>query len=248
VNTSPHDHTVPHQPGPGPHQPTGPVAAIGGGLVVSCQAQPGHPLRDPDIIARLAVCAELGGALGLRINGAEDIAAVRRHSRLPIIGIHKVWHGHRSLITPSLEYAHALQQAGADIIAVDFTAETPGDPAALVAAIREQTGCPVMADVSTVDEGLAAWQAGADLVSSTLSGYTRAQASALPDGPDLELVEALASTGVRVVGEGRYRTPEDVRRAFDAGAWSVVVGAAITDPIQITRRLVAATPTSAPRS
>jgi len=81
-----------------------------------------------------------------------------------------------------------------------------------------------------------------------LSGYTRAQASALPDGPDLELVEALASTGVRVVGEGRYRTPEDVRRAFDAGAWSVVVGAAITDPIQITRRLVAATPTSAPRS
>jgi N-acylglucosamine-6-phosphate 2-epimerase len=222
------------------------VAAIRGGLVVSCQARPGHPLRDPEIIARLAVCAELGGALGLRLNGAEDISAARHRTGLPIVGIQKVWQGHRSLITPALEYAHDLRQAGADIIAVEYTAETPGDPAALLAAIREQTGSPVMADVSTVEEGLSAWQAGADLVGSTLSGYTQAQAGTLPVGPDLDLVQALASAGVRVVGEGRYSTPDDVRRAFDAGAWSVVVGTAITDPVQITRRLVAVTPVAAP--
>jgi N-acylglucosamine-6-phosphate 2-epimerase len=242
VNSSRYDRALPHQPNPVPERPVGAVAAIRGGLVVSCPARPGHPLRDPEIIARLAVCAELGGALGLRLNGSEDIYAARHRTGLPIVGIHKVWDGHRSLITPALEYAYDLRQAGADIIAVDYTAETPGDPSALVAAIREQT------DVSTVEEGLAAWQAGADLVGSTLSGYTQAQAGTLPAGPDLELVQALASAGVRVVGEGRYSTPDDVRRAFDAGAWSVVVGTAITDPVQITRRLVAVTPVAAPSS
>jgi N-acylglucosamine-6-phosphate 2-epimerase len=225
-----------------PAWPGDAVQAIRGGLVVSCQALPGHPLRNADIIARLAACAELGGAHGLRVNGTEDIEAVRRYTGLPVIGIQKVWNGQRNLITPELGHAHEVRRAGADIIAIDFTAETPGDPAALVAAIHEQTGCPVMADVSTVDEGLAAWRAGADLVGSTLSGYT--QASGPRSGPDLALVRELADAGVRVVGEGRYTTPDDVRLAFDAGAWSVVVGSAITDPIQITRRLVAATPTA----
>lgn len=242
MNSSEHDRTTRPHPGLGADRTVGPIAAIRGGLVVSCQARPGHPLRDSEIIARLAACAELGGAIGLRVNGADDVNAVRRRTHLPVIGIHKVWNGHRSLITPDLAHARALRQAGADVIAVEFTAETPGDPAGLVAGIREHVGCPVMADVSTVEEGMSAWQAGAELVGSTLSGYTRVQASTPVAGPDLELVQALADAGVRVVAEGRYSTPEDVRRAFDAGAWSVVVGTAITDPVQLTRRLVAATP------
>ena len=223
------------------------VAILRGGLVVSCQANPGHPLRDPEAIARLAACAEAGGAVGLRVNGPEDVSAVRRCTGLPIIGIHKVWHEHRSLITPALEYALELWEAGADIIAVDYTSETPGDPAALIGEIRERAGCPVMADVSTVEEGRSAWESGADLVASTLSGYTRAQESAAVTGPDIDLVHALATAGVRVVGEGRYSTAEDVSRAFEAGAWSVVVGTAITDPVQLTRRFVAATPAYTPR-
>jgi N-acylglucosamine-6-phosphate 2-epimerase len=119
-----------------------------------------HPLRDSDVIGRLAACAELGGAVGLRVNGPDDVTAVRRRTELPIIGLHKVWNGHRNLITPGLEYAIALRRVGADIIAVDFTAESPADPAALVATIRDDLRCPVMADVSTFDEGRAAWDAG----------------------------------------------------------------------------------------
>jgi N-acylglucosamine-6-phosphate 2-epimerase len=89
---------------------------------------------------------------------------------------------------------------------------------------------------------LAAWDAGGQIVGSTLSGYTSAQASSRPDGPDLQLVQTLAAAVARVMGEGRYSTQDDVRLAFDAGAWCVVIGTAITDPIEITKRLVEGTP------
>jgi N-acylglucosamine-6-phosphate 2-epimerase len=45
-----------------------------------------------------------------------------------------------------------------------------------------------------------------------------------------------------VAAEGRYRTAAQVSDAFDAGASFVVVGGAITDPLAIAKRLVAATP------
>ncbi|MEV4218041.1 putative N-acetylmannosamine-6-phosphate 2-epimerase [Nonomuraea sp. NPDC049725] len=211
---------------------------IRGGLVVSCQAPDGHPLRDPETIARLARCAELGGAAGLRINSAADIRAVRRHTALPVIGLHKIPYAHRHLITPTLGLARDLAAAGAAMVAVDLTRESPAD-AELVAAVRAFV--PVMADVSTLDEGLAAWDAGAAVVGTTLSGYTAAQLPT-PDDPDLALVAALAGRGVRVVAEGRYRTEDQVRRAFEAGAWAVVAGGAITDPVSLTARLTHATP------
>jgi N-acylglucosamine-6-phosphate 2-epimerase len=213
---------------------------IGGGLVVSCQAPEGHPLRDAATIARLARCAELGGAAALRINSAEDIRAVRRRTALPIIGLHKVPYAHRHLITPTLALAEDLAAAGADLIAIDLTHESPAS-GALVAAVRESLGVAVMADVSTLEEGLAAWEAGAEVVGTTLSGYT-ARHLPTPDDPDLALVGELSARGVRVVAEGRYRTAEQVRQAFEAGAWAVVVGGAITDPVAITARLTSATP------
>ncbi|MER7500059.1 putative N-acetylmannosamine-6-phosphate 2-epimerase [Nonomuraea pusilla] len=217
------------------------LGLLRGGLVVSCQAPAGHPLRDPGVIAALAECAVLGGAAGLRINSPADIRAVRRGTALPVIGLHKVRHGHRDVITPSLELAAGLAEAGADVIAIDLTPESPAHGPELVAAVRDELGRPVMADVSTLEEGLAAWGAGADVVGTTLSGYTARQLPP-PDDPDIELVAALAARGVRVVAEGRYRTEDQVRRAFDAGAWAVVVGSAITDPVAITARLRAATP------
>ncbi|MER6002788.1 putative N-acetylmannosamine-6-phosphate 2-epimerase [Nonomuraea angiospora] len=211
-----------------------------GGLVVSCQAPAGHPLRDPEVIARLAECAVLGGAAGLRVNSAEDVAAVRRRTTSPVIGLHKVRHGHRDVITPTLELATGLAEAGADMIAVDLTPETPGPGLKLIEEIHA-LGLPVMGDVSTLDEGLDAWAAGADVVGTTLSGYTARQLPT-PHDPDLHLVGALASRGVRVIAEGRYRTEQQVRQAFAAGAWAVVVGGAIIDPISITRRLATAAP------
>ncbi len=220
------------------------VQALEGGLVVSCQAGAGHPLADPDVIARLAACAEAGGAVGVRVESAEDVRAVRARIGLPVVGIRKVDVGaHRPFITPTLADCAALAEAGADIIALEAVTDNrayDGEAADLIRAVHEELGRPVMADVATLEEGLAAWAAGADLVGTTLSGYTRASASRV--GPDLALVAELASHGVRAVLEGRVDRPEQVRAAFEAGAWTVVVGTAITDPIALTRRYAAGTP------
>lgn len=217
------------------------IESLRGGLIVSCQARAEHPLRDPGVIARLAECAALGGAVAVRVNSPQDIRAVLERCSLSIIGLHKVPLGHRNVITPTLALARGLVEAGANIIAIDFTHESPGDPAELADAIHQELGRLVMADVSTVDEGLAAWASGVDFVGTTLAGYTQAQLPT-PDEPNLNLVEKLSEAGVRVVAEGRYRCQKDLAAAFDRGAWAVVVGGAITDPVAITSRLVRATP------
>jgi N-acylglucosamine-6-phosphate 2-epimerase len=213
-----------------------------GGLVVSCQARDGHPFERPDLIAVMAQCAELAGAVGLRICGPEDIRAVRSATSLPIIGLEKVQGSHRPLITPSYDDAARLVEAGADMVALEVTAEGAADPATLVQRVTEHLGVPVLADVSTVEEGLLAWQAGAAAVSSTLAGYTL-YTGPTPDQPDVALVAELHEHGLTVAAEGRYRTVAQVSEAFHAGASFVVVGGAITDPLAIAKRLVAATPT-----
>ncbi|MYW09236.1 N-acetylmannosamine-6-phosphate 2-epimerase, partial [Streptomyces sp. SID2563] len=98
-------------------------------------------------------------------------------------------------------------------------------------------GALVMADVSTLAEGVAAARLGADFVSTTLSGYVPGQPKRT--GPDLDLVAALAAaTVVPVVAEGRINTPEDAAEALARGAHSVVVGTAITAPTALTARFV----------
>ena len=216
------------------------------GLIVSCQAREGHPLHNSRIIAALARAAEAGGAVGLRINGEADVAAVRQFATVPIIGIRKTWiEDFPVYITPTLEDAAIISAAGADVIALDATArERPGGEsiAELIARIHRELGRPVMADISTVKEGEHAAALGADLVATTLSGYT---VGTPPHDPDLELVRRLARVlSVPVIAEGRYRTPEQVREAFQAGAFAVVVGRAITDALAITRSFVEATPRS----
>jgi N-acylglucosamine-6-phosphate 2-epimerase len=216
-----------------------------GGLIVSCQAQPGSPLRDSAIMVAMAKAAEVGGAVGIRANGPEDIAAIRAAVRLPIIGILKQdLRGFDVRITPTVEAAETVVAAGADILALDATQRPhPGGlPAGeLIAACRRRFGLGVliMADVSTLAEGVAAAGAGADLVGTTLSGYT--PYSRQLAGPDFELIAELAGAlRVPVIAEGRIATPEDARRALELGACAVVVGAAITQPEAITRRFVAA--------
>jgi N-acylglucosamine-6-phosphate 2-epimerase len=217
------------------------LSAIKSGLVVSCQAPLGSPLRNPTTIASLAEAALLGGALGVRVNGPADVAAVRALTRRPIIGLHKVTGERRNLITPSLELAAGLVDAGADMVAIEMTTEAHGNDFSLIGRVVEQLGCAVMADVSTLEEGLRARDAGAHVIGTTLSGYTPYTASG-DERPDFALVAALARAGVPVIGEGRYRTPDHVAIAFEAGAWAVVVGGAITDPLTTTQRFSAVTP------
>jgi len=212
-----------------------------GTLIVSCQAQPDSPFHGPAGMTLMARAAALGGARGIRANGPQDVRAIRAAIDLPVIGIWKTGPPDGVYITPRFADAAAVVEAGAAIVALDATDRPRPDgstAAALIARIRAELDVLVMADVDTVEAGLSAADAGADLVASTLSGYTPATASGAA-GADFALVEKLAAhVGVPVIAEGRLRSGADLRRAFDAGAYAAVIGTAITNPTAITRALL----------
>ncbi|MCM3703640.1 N-acetylmannosamine-6-phosphate 2-epimerase [Paenibacillus macerans] len=208
------------------------------GLIVSCQAHFDHPLNHAPMIAAMAKSAELGGAAGIRADGPEHIAEIKKQVGLPVIGIYKVHqYDHRFFITPTFEHARTIVEAGADIVALEASVQNRPDTEALgtlIRRIKEELHTPVMADVSTFEEGERAWRLGADFVGTTLSGYTKASAGrALPD---IALVKQLTEAGIRAVCEGHVGAPEQALAAIEAGAYFVVVGTAITDPIAITRQ------------
>ncbi|WP_432885092.1 N-acetylmannosamine-6-phosphate 2-epimerase [Kribbella sp. CA-245084] len=214
-----------------------------GSLVVSCQAGPENPIHGPAAMALMAQAAEAGGAGAIRANGPDDIAAIRAVTDLPIVGLHKLGDPAGVFITPTYESAAGVVAAGADLVALDATLRPRPDGLRLdqqIARIHDELGVPVMADVDSLDAGLAARDAGADFVATTLSGYTDGRT---PTGPDIELVRRLsARLDCPIIAEGRIRTPDDISAVCDAGAYAVVVGTAITNPMEITARLVGALP------
>jgi N-acylglucosamine-6-phosphate 2-epimerase len=215
------------------------------GLIVSCQALRDEPLYGSVHMAAMARAAVSAGAVAVRANGPEDIAAIRAAVQVPIIGLYKVdLPGFEVRITPTLEHALQIASAGADLVAIDATHRThPNESVAeLIEGIRHRTGLPVLADVSTLQEGLDAVAAGADFVSTTLSGYTAY--SPAQTGPDFELLTQLVQTfrpqTLPVIAEGRVARPEQARQALDLGAHAVVVGSAITRPQWIATQFVQA--------
>ncbi|MDQ1910267.1 N-acetylmannosamine-6-phosphate 2-epimerase [Paenibacillus sp. GD4] len=210
------------------------------GLVVSCQALPYEPLYGSHHMAAMARAAGEGGACGIRANSPEDISAIREAVGLPIIGLWKRdYKGFDVYITPTLEDAIAVYEAGADIVALDATSRPRPDGLELAEVLRElkKRGIPVMADISTYEEGVNAAALGADYVSTTLSGYTPYSQTKLPN---LDLVEQLSQVlEVPTVAEGGVSTPEEARSALDRGAHFVVVGSAITRPQLITAQFAA---------
>ncbi|UWX97408.1 N-acetylmannosamine-6-phosphate 2-epimerase [Arthrobacter zhaoxinii] len=211
-------------------------------LIVSCQAYPGEPMRDPRTTAQVAQSAVIGGAAGVRVQGIGDIRAVRAAVDVPVIGLWK--DGHDGVfITPTLRHALACAEAGADIVALDGTRRERPDGLTLaetVAALHDQTPALVMADCGSAADAEAAAAAGADIIGTTLAGYTDERPKTT--GPDLELLQELAALGlgVPVIAEGRIHTPAQGRSALGAGAFAVVVGTAITHPATITSWFAAA--------
>ena len=218
------------------------LASLKHQLIVSVQARPGNPLAQPQYLAVMAQAAELGGAAGLRANAPENIAAMRQVSRLPIIGLYKHDEPGWEIITPTLESAQQLVAAGADIVALScafYQRPNLEALAQMIKTLERDLKVPVMADVSTLEEGLWAERAGVSLVGSTLAGYTPATRGGSHE-PDLALVHQLASQlSVPVIAEGRIATPQQAAAALDAGAFAVVVGTAITNPMAITQGFVA---------
>ncbi|MCX6625316.1 MAG: putative N-acetylmannosamine-6-phosphate 2-epimerase, partial [Acidobacteria bacterium] len=216
-------------------------SAIRGRLIVSCQASKGDAFRDSPSIGRFARAAVDGGAGGIRADSPEDIRAIRAAVDVPVIGIQKRYmEDGRILITPTFEDARALVEAGASAIALDCTVRGQRHGSFdVVRRIREELRVPVMADIATLEEALAAEAAGVDMAGSTLRGYTdeTSEVDVFQPGFITSLVERLR---IPVIAEGRVNTPREAAAALRAGAWAVIVGTAITRPHDITRWFVEA--------
>ena len=216
--------------------------SLRGSLIVSCQAAPGDPLDNVDTLRRIAISVVRGGAGGLRANGIACIQAFRKETDLPIIGIEKRKIGGEVSITPDFASAQSVAAAGANIVALDCTTNrsVAAEPwPALLERIHNEIRKPVLADIASFEDAIAAEQAGADAVATTLYGFTpeTAQFRAV----NWSLVERLVrELRVPVIVEGHISQPEEVRQAFALGAFAVVVGSAITRPESITARFVKA--------
>ena len=201
------------------------------GLIVSCQAPVNSPLHDPYVISAMAQAAVNNGAVAVRIDTPSHIQAVREKVQVPIIGLWKqVITGSDVYITPQFHHAVAVSEAGADIIAIDATTRyRPGDEklADIITLIHQQLNKPVMADVDTYEAAQLAVNAGADIVGTTLFGYTTATQNFSPPGWEL-LTQIVENLDTFVICEGGVSSPEMVRKALDLGANAVVVGGAIT--------------------
>jgi N-acylglucosamine-6-phosphate 2-epimerase len=212
------------------------LAALHSRLIVSCQAYPGEPLRDPRTTGQIAASAVAGGAAAVRVQGLADIQFTRAAVEVPVIGLWK--DGHDGVfITPTLRHALAVANAGAHVVALDGTRRERPDRLTLaqtVAGLRAESHALVMADCGSLADAVAAVDAGADLIGTTLAGYTGERPKT--DGPDLALLEQIAAAGLGrpLIAEGRIHTPAQARNALDAGAYAVVVGTAITHPATIT--------------
>ncbi|MBL0161163.1 MAG: putative N-acetylmannosamine-6-phosphate 2-epimerase [Bryobacterales bacterium] len=205
-------------------------------LIVSCQASEGDAFYSPDSMARFAKAALDGGAAGIRANGPADIAAIRQAVNLPIIGIQKrVQDDGNVLITPDFESARALVGAGAAAVALDCTARGQRYGAlARLRQIKNELRVPVLADIATEEEAVAAAAAGADFVLSTMRGYSAETCKIRTFEPQF-VARVKSLVNVPVIAEGMIATPAQARAAIDAGAWAVIAGTAITRPHSITR-------------
>ncbi|ANX13807.1 N-acetylmannosamine-6-phosphate 2-epimerase [Fictibacillus arsenicus] len=214
---------------------------IKGRIIVSCQALSDEPLHGSDIMAKMAIAAEQGGAAAIRANSKEDIIAIKNVIQLPMIGIVKRDYPDSDVfITPTLKEVQELLDAKTEVVTIDATSrQRPGNLSLeeMVDYIRQQSKAYIMADISTFEEGIMAIELGADFISTTLSGYT--PYSPQMKEPDFELIKQLSKLGkVPVIAEGRISTPAQAKKALELGAFSVVVGSAITRPQLITKRFV----------
>ena len=215
-----------------------------GRLVVSCQALKTEPLYSSYIMSRMAYAAMLGGAAGIRANTVEDIREIKKIVDLPLIGIIKqTYEGCYIYITPTMKEVDALVECGCEIIAMDATRRLRPDGRTIEEFFKEvREKYPeqlFMADCSCVEEGMKSAEIGFDFIGTTLSGYTEYTRETML--PDFKLIEELSQNcGKPVIGEGGVWSPQELKKVLEAGAFAAVVGTAITRPMDITKRYVAA--------
>jgi N-acylglucosamine-6-phosphate 2-epimerase len=200
----------------------------------------GTPIDTPEFIAAQAKTVLQAGAIGIRAQGVANVKAVAEAVSVPIIGLIKRYSESTLIhITPEIEDVLELEQAGADIVAIDATGrlrENGVSFPAFMEELRRRTDVAILADVDTVEAAIQAEALGCDAIATTLSGYTEAPA---PKLPNIKLISDITQrVKIPVIAEGGFSKPEHVMQAFQAGAWSVCIGTAITNPYLLTKSFV----------
>ncbi|MGB4984585.1 MAG: N-acetylmannosamine-6-phosphate 2-epimerase [Erysipelotrichaceae bacterium] len=221
------------------------------GLIVSCQTQPDDPIHQDGIstVVMMANAAKWGHASGLRANTPAQIKAIKANNDLPVIGLYKIWNDNTDVfITPTIQSAREVVEAGADILAIDctFQINSEGNRACeLIKQVKkEMPNVLIFADVSNLEEAIYAKENGADIVAPTLYGYTKETNKENLNWwdvkPNFDLLESIvkncADENCYVMMEGHVNTEEEAVKCIALGAHSVVVGSAITRPHTITDR------------
>lgn len=221
--------------------------SIKGTIIVSCQALPGEALYDDkrSLMPYMAQAAKMAGSKMIRTSSVRDIKAIKAETGLPVIGlIKREYPGYTGRITMTMREVDECLEAGSDIVSIDCTDCVRGDgltaPEYLSLVRKRYPSIIIMADCATAEEAVSAYQSGADLVGSTMNGYTPATQHCT-GGPNFALVAQMAGMLLcPVIAEGRVHTPEQARRMIEIGAWAVVVGGAITRPYEIAKRFMEA--------
>lgn len=214
---------------------------IKGSLVVSCQALADEPLHSSFIMGRMALAAKQGGALGIRANSPEDIKEIQKQVDLPIIGIIKRDYDDSAVyITPTMREIDELMEVKPQIIALDATSSLRPNGQSIDIFFKDiKKKYPsqlFMADCSTVEEAIHAYEIGFDFVGTTLVGYTKQSRGLRIEDNDFEIIRTiLQNVKCPVIAEGNINTPEKVKRVLELGCYSVVVGSIITRPQLITK-------------
>lgn len=222
------------------------LESIKGQMIISCQAVAGEPLyvEEESIMYLMARAAKLAGTPAIRTSSIRDVIAIKKETGLPVIGLVKIQYpGYEGYITPTMKEVDDLVAAGSDVVALDCTMRKRGDGKTINEFIKEikdkYPDIILMADISNYEEGINAWKCGVDIVGTTMSGYT--DYTSKKDEPDYELMERLAKdTDIAVIGEGKIHYPDQAVKALKTGVWSIVVGGAITRPLEIANRFMAA--------
>lgn len=222
------------------------LTQVKGKLIISCQALPDEPLHSSFIMARMARAAKMAGAAGIRANSVVDIQAIQDETHLPVIGINKhVFPDAETFITPTLKDMRAVAATGVPVVAVEVTGRTRPNHGVLADDVRqfrnEFPNTLLMADTATLANVREADALGFDVIGTTMHGYTQdTQGMNVADDDFAYLKSVLKTTTTPVIAEGKIDLPEKLKRCLDLGCTAVVVGGAITRPLEIAQRFIAA--------
>lgn len=210
-------------------------------IIVSSQAQKNEPLYNEIAMnALIETIVVLGKTDCLRLAGARDVKNTKEKfgDSVVVIGITKpdiipVNYKELVYITPNIEDANSLIEAGADIIAFDATKrERKTSVLELINFIHSKNKM-AMADIAEFNEAKEAYELGADIISTTLSGYTK-NTENTPDTPDFNLLQkCVKELKCPIILEGKIKDYKDVKHAFELGAYAVVIGSMVTRPHKI---------------